>query len=124
MNPFIKREEADYPNNPVSFLNRTVLQRRRPLSSYSRFSFQKVPGSIQSGVLGKETYLKKKENTDFDLKGLKISSKENAKIRVKSKFCKEKKKVRKERSMKWRLNEIKEIEKSIEISSNFKLKSF
>jgi hypothetical protein len=50
--PFCTKEQADYKIDPASFLNRTVLGGKRPMSSYSQFSFNKPPQPLLAGVLG------------------------------------------------------------------------
>lgn len=57
--PFLSKDDADYKVDPASFLNRTVLNRRRPISSYSQFSFKKPTNLLTQGVLDK-TYNPKK----------------------------------------------------------------
>ena len=51
--PFLNKFEGDFVVEPASFLNRTVLATRKPMSDYSWFSFNKVPNPLDKWVLDK-----------------------------------------------------------------------
>lgn len=120
--PFMNKHDADYRVEPASFLNRTVLKSRRPMSAYSKFSFNRTVHTLDKWVLDK-TYNQNKfkvleeepEQGRFHIAYCLYS--DSSKIK-----CKKHKTTKKKRAqssaLRRKIKEIKELESQIESSKD------